>query len=46
MSNPWDEFTEKTLLLAMLECADESYKAKFEAAAARLGDGFNANQVR
>jgi len=46
MSNPWNEFTEKKLLIAMIECADESYKAKFEAAAIRLGEGFNANQIR
>lgn len=46
MSTPWNETTEKALLIGMLECPEESYRAKYEAAAARLGKGFNANQCR
>lgn len=46
MASHWNENTEKALLIGMLECPEESYRAKYEAAAARLGKGFNWNQCR
>jgi hypothetical protein len=42
----WNEHTEKALLIAMLECEETTLNAKYDAAAARLGEGFNANQIR
>lgn len=42
----WNEHTEKALLIAMMECEETTLHAKFEAAAVRLGKGFNSNQIR
>ena len=46
MSAVWNEMTEKILLLAVIEFPDGVPRARFEAAAMRLGGAFTWNACR